>query len=269
MPQRPSPHPTAAALEVLSILWRRGPGAVRAVPDLLLTRRQTSLTTTLKTLQVMTRKALLLGSDERPHRYTTASPERCSSAESLPHLARRAAADRRPASSLARGVPAAGRTSDLRSHAPRPLGLASPQRPRSGLAALALLVALLVTAGIWTNAHAQSATAPAADASAATARRPAAGNPVVLRGACWTRMENRSRMPPSGPGRWRSARTSSGPNANSSAHAPTRKDGLRSPFRLPACGGSSEPRRGGTRMRHANSSWIRTSRWTSAFRLTR
>src|ERR1035437_4434341 len=75
MPKRPSPHPTEAELEVLSILWRSGPATVRAIHDVVLTRRHTSLTTTLKTLQVMTQKSLVLRSDDRPHRYSAAAPE--------------------------------------------------------------------------------------------------------------------------------------------------------------------------------------------------
>lgn len=75
MPKRPSPHPTEAELEILSILWRQGASTVRQIHDVVLTQRTTSLTTTLKTLQIMTHKGLVIASDERPHRYTAAARE--------------------------------------------------------------------------------------------------------------------------------------------------------------------------------------------------
>ena len=52
--------------------------------------RNTSLTTTLKTLQVMTAKGLVLCSNDRPHRYTPASPEEKTQAGMLKDLVRRA-----------------------------------------------------------------------------------------------------------------------------------------------------------------------------------
>ena len=75
MPKRPSPYPTEAELEVLSILWERGPSTVREVHDVVLGRRDTSLTTTLKTLQVMLRKGMVVRGEERPHRYRAAAEE--------------------------------------------------------------------------------------------------------------------------------------------------------------------------------------------------
>jgi predicted transcriptional regulator len=90
MPKRPSPHPTEAELEVLSILWRKGPCTVRDVHDVVEAAQQTSLTTTLKTMQVMTEKGLILCSDERPHRYTAAAPEETTQAGMLKDLLQRA-----------------------------------------------------------------------------------------------------------------------------------------------------------------------------------
>jgi len=86
MPKRPSPHPTEAELEILSILWRRGPGTVRQIHDVVLTQRTTSLTTTLKTLQVMTEKALVVHNDERPHVYRAAVAEEKTQAGMLKDL---------------------------------------------------------------------------------------------------------------------------------------------------------------------------------------
>jgi BlaI family transcriptional regulator, penicillinase repressor len=90
MPKRPSPHPTEAELEVLAILWRKGPSTVREVHDIVEALHQTSLTTTLKTMQVMTEKGLILCSDERPHRYTAAAPEERTQAGMLKDLLQRA-----------------------------------------------------------------------------------------------------------------------------------------------------------------------------------
>ena len=90
MPKRPSPHPTEAELEVLAILWRKGQSTVREVHDIVEELHQTSLTTTLKTMQVMTEKGLILCSDERPHRYTAAAPEEKTQAGMLKDLLQRA-----------------------------------------------------------------------------------------------------------------------------------------------------------------------------------
>ena len=90
MPKRPSPHPTEAELEVLAILWRKGSSTVRGVHDIVGAVHQTSLTTTLKTMQVMTEKGLILCSDERPHRYTAAAREEKTQAGMLKDLLQRA-----------------------------------------------------------------------------------------------------------------------------------------------------------------------------------
>ena len=90
MPTRPSRHPTEAELEALTVLWRRGPSTVRQVHEILQADRKTSLTTTLKTLQIMTAKGTVICSDERPHRYTPAKPEEKTQAGLLKDLVRRA-----------------------------------------------------------------------------------------------------------------------------------------------------------------------------------
>jgi BlaI family transcriptional regulator, penicillinase repressor len=90
MPTRPSSHPTEAELEALAVLWRRGPSTVRQVHEALQADRTTSLTTTLKTLQVMTAKGSVIRSDERPHRYTPAKPQEQTQDGLLKDLARRA-----------------------------------------------------------------------------------------------------------------------------------------------------------------------------------
>src|SRR5437764_12821811 len=90
MPARTSIHPTTAELQVLSILWRRGPSTVRDVHQLLQADRTTSLTTTLKILQVMTDKGLTTRTDSRPQLYAAAKPAEKTQAGLLRDLVRRA-----------------------------------------------------------------------------------------------------------------------------------------------------------------------------------
>jgi len=91
MPRRASPHPTEAELEVLDVLWRRGPSTVRQVHDALQADRQTSLTTTLKILQVMLEKKFVTRDDAaRPHVYRPAVPEHQTQVQLLDNLVQRA-----------------------------------------------------------------------------------------------------------------------------------------------------------------------------------
>jgi predicted transcriptional regulator len=59
------PKPTDAELDVLRVLWTRGPSTVREVHDTLAATRSVGYTTTLKTLQVMTEKGLTTREDHR------------------------------------------------------------------------------------------------------------------------------------------------------------------------------------------------------------
>ena len=90
MPRRSSSHPTEAELEVLAVLWRLGPSTVRQVHERLQADRQTSMTTTLKILQVMTEKGLTVRNDARPHQYSAAKPEEKTQAGLLDDLVRKA-----------------------------------------------------------------------------------------------------------------------------------------------------------------------------------
>jgi BlaI family transcriptional regulator, penicillinase repressor len=90
MAKRSSSHPTGAELEILSVLWRRGSSTVRDVHEELQANRQTTLTTTLKILQVMTEKALVLCNNDRPHVYAAAVPQEQTQAGLLKDLTRRA-----------------------------------------------------------------------------------------------------------------------------------------------------------------------------------
>jgi predicted transcriptional regulator len=73
MPPMPRPkplQPTAAELEVLQVLWTRGPSTVRDVHEALAIK-DVRYTTVLKTMQVMHDKGLLSRDDsERSHVYT-------------------------------------------------------------------------------------------------------------------------------------------------------------------------------------------------------
>lgn len=62
--------PTEAELEILQVLWRRGPSTVREVHEALASERQTGYTTTLKFLQLMAEKGLVTRDESaRSHVY--------------------------------------------------------------------------------------------------------------------------------------------------------------------------------------------------------
>lgn len=67
--------PTESELEVMQILWERGPLTVRQVNDLLNDQRRVGYTTTLKIMQIMAEKGLLIrNTNQRSHVYTPALP---------------------------------------------------------------------------------------------------------------------------------------------------------------------------------------------------
>lgn len=68
------PRPTEAEVELLKILWTLGPSTVRDVHDEHTRRaRQTAYTTTLKMLQVMHAKGLVIRDEsQRAHRFAAA-----------------------------------------------------------------------------------------------------------------------------------------------------------------------------------------------------
>lgn len=74
MTHRKPPIPTDAELALLKVLWAIGPGTVRQVHEAL--NPQTGYTTTLKQLQVMTEKGLVLRDErQRSHVYRAALEE--------------------------------------------------------------------------------------------------------------------------------------------------------------------------------------------------
>jgi len=91
MPKRAATQPTEAELEVLRVLWDCGESTVREVHEVLQQDRQTSMTTTLKILQVMTRKGIVVRDSEAyPHRYRPAKGAEKTQVGLLKDLARKA-----------------------------------------------------------------------------------------------------------------------------------------------------------------------------------
>lgn len=70
------PRPTQTELEILRVLWQRGPSSVREVHQIMLETRGAGYTTVLKLMQIMTDKGLVKRDDStRSHVYTPASSE--------------------------------------------------------------------------------------------------------------------------------------------------------------------------------------------------
>ena len=70
---RSAPNPTEAELELLSILWARGPSTVREIHEIVSGEKDTGYTTTLKILQKMTDKRLVVRDEsQRSHVYRAA-----------------------------------------------------------------------------------------------------------------------------------------------------------------------------------------------------
>lgn len=67
------PRPTQAELEILCVLWLRGPSSVREVQQTISESRVMGYTTVLKLLQIMARKGLVARDErERTHVYRAA-----------------------------------------------------------------------------------------------------------------------------------------------------------------------------------------------------
>ncbi len=73
---KPSPQkPTASELEILRVLWTRGPSTVREVHDSLKEKKTLGYTTALKLLQIMTAKGIVRRNEtERAHVYEAGVP---------------------------------------------------------------------------------------------------------------------------------------------------------------------------------------------------
>lgn len=72
---RALPRPTDAELEILRVLWERGPSTVRQVHEALASSRETGYTTTLKLMQIMADKGLVTRDESsRTHVYGARVP---------------------------------------------------------------------------------------------------------------------------------------------------------------------------------------------------
>jgi BlaI family penicillinase repressor len=75
MRHEPLQKPTASELEILQVLWTRGPSTVREVHDSLHEKKDLGYTTVLKLLQIMTAKGTVRrNEDERAHVYEACQP---------------------------------------------------------------------------------------------------------------------------------------------------------------------------------------------------
>ena len=77
MPQSPSRLPTSSELEILQVIWQRGPSTVREVYRALAQERAIGYSTVLKFMQIMTDKGTLVRDETvRPQVYRPARPQR-------------------------------------------------------------------------------------------------------------------------------------------------------------------------------------------------
>ena len=75
MKQSPPQKPTASELEILRVLWTRGPSTVREVHDALGEKKATGYTSVLKFLQIMTVKGTVRRNEtQRAHVYEACLP---------------------------------------------------------------------------------------------------------------------------------------------------------------------------------------------------
>jgi len=85
------PRPTDAELEVLKVLWERGPSTVRQVHETLSQEKSVAHNTVLTFLQIMTEKGLVVrDTSVRPQIYQATLPEKRTQRELLDDLLDRA-----------------------------------------------------------------------------------------------------------------------------------------------------------------------------------
>src|SRR5213075_2686276 len=75
MSRQPPAKPTATELDILQVLWDRGPSTVREVHEVLARSKSIGYTTVLKLLQIMTGKGTVRRNEqERAHVYEACLP---------------------------------------------------------------------------------------------------------------------------------------------------------------------------------------------------
>jgi predicted transcriptional regulator len=76
MPTQTPPRPTGAELEILAVLWKRGPSTVSEVQEALDKSPAAGYTTVLKFLQIMLAKGLVERDEaKRTHVYAAGAPQ--------------------------------------------------------------------------------------------------------------------------------------------------------------------------------------------------
>ena len=87
----PKNSPTTVELAILQVLWQRGPSTVRAIHDALKSERDTGQSTTLKMVQVMTEKGLVLKDESvRPQVFRPSRPAEQTQLQLIDELIQRA-----------------------------------------------------------------------------------------------------------------------------------------------------------------------------------
>jgi BlaI family transcriptional regulator, penicillinase repressor len=72
---QPPQKPTASELEILQVLWTRGPSTVREVHEILSEKRDMGYTNVLKLMQIMTEKGSVRRNEtQRAHVYEVCQP---------------------------------------------------------------------------------------------------------------------------------------------------------------------------------------------------
>jgi predicted transcriptional regulator len=85
------PRPTDAELEILTVLWSRGPSTVRQVHEIVALRKPTQYTTVLKLLQIMSEKDLVRREEkQRAHVYQASRPREWTQSQLAGDLLQRA-----------------------------------------------------------------------------------------------------------------------------------------------------------------------------------
>ena len=85
------PRPTDAELEILTILWSRGPSTVREVHEEITRRRTAQYSTVLKFMQIMAEKGLVRRDEsQRAHVYAARTPAEQTQRQLLGDLLERA-----------------------------------------------------------------------------------------------------------------------------------------------------------------------------------
>lgn len=91
MARRTAVRPTGAELEILGVLWERGPSTVRDVHERLARDRDLGYTTVLKLLQIMSEKGLVRRDEsQRAHVYAARTPAEQTQRQLLGDLLERA-----------------------------------------------------------------------------------------------------------------------------------------------------------------------------------